>query len=75
MNFATQAKDEPVVDTTAVRHLNLNEVQISASRVNAKVKDLPQNVDVITQRVIKASPANDVAGLLKRSSSVDILQY
>jgi len=75
MNFASQADDKPVVDSTSVRHLNLNEVQINASRVKAKVKDLPQNVDVITQRVIKASPANNVADLLKRSSSVDILQY
>ncbi|WP_372639804.1 TonB-dependent receptor plug domain-containing protein [Ancylomarina sp.] len=75
MNFASQADDKPVVDSTSVRHLNLNEVQINASRVNAKLKDLPQKVDVITQRMIKASPATDVAGLLKRSSSIDILQY
>ena len=75
MNFASQADDKPVVDTTTVRHLNLNEVQINASRTNAKVKDLPQKIDVITQRMIKASPAINVAGLLKRSSSVDILQY
>jgi len=75
MNFASQADDKPVVDSTSVRHLNLSEVQINASRTKAKVKDLPQKIDVITQRVIKASPATDVAGLLKRSSSVDILQY
>ena len=75
MNFAAQADDEPVVDSTAVRHLNLNEVHINASRVNAKIKDLPQKIDVISQRVIAASPATDVAGLLKRSSSIDILQY
>ncbi|MFT5750143.1 MAG: vitamin B12 transporter [Ancylomarina sp.] len=75
MNFASQADDKPLVDSTSVRHLNLNEVQINASRVKAKVKDLPQKVDVITQRVIKVSPANNVADLLKCSSSVDILQY
>ncbi|RXQ91523.1 TonB-dependent receptor [Ancylomarina salipaludis] len=75
MNFASQADDKPVVDSTSVRHLNLNEVQINASRVNAKVKNLPQKVDVITPRMIKTSPATDVAGLLKRSSSIDILQY
>lgn len=75
MNFATQANDKPVIDTTTVKHLNLNEVQVNASRTNAKVKDLPQKIDVITQRVIKASPATNVADLLKRSSSVDILQY
>jgi len=75
MNFASQAKDEPVVDTTAVRHLNLNEVQINASRVNAKLKDLPQKVDVITRRVIESTSALDMGELLKKTAGVDIIQY
>lgn len=62
-------------DKKVVKHLNLEEVEINASRVNAKLKDLPQKIEVITQRMIEASPAVDVAGLLKRSASIDILQY
>jgi len=75
MNFATQADDNPVVDTTAVRHLNLNEVQINASRVNAKMKDLSQKIEVITRRVIESTPAVDMGELLKKTAGVDIIQY
>lgn len=70
-----EEKPNPVKDTTAVKHLNLSEVKISASRVNAKMKDLPQKVDVITSRVIEQSSANNMANLLKSNGSVDILQY
>lgn len=75
MNFASQADDKPVVDTTSVRHLNLNEVQINASRVKAKVKDLPQKVEVVTRRVIEATPASNMGELLKKTAGVDIIQY
>jgi outer membrane receptor protein involved in Fe transport len=75
MNFASQADDKPVVDTTSVRHLNLNEVQINASRVNAKMKDLPQKVEVVTRRMIEATPATDIGELLKKTAGVDIIQY
>ncbi|BAX81631.1 TonB-dependent receptor plug domain-containing protein [Labilibaculum antarcticum] len=65
----------PIDETKVVKHLNLSEVTINASRVNATVKDLPQKIEIITKRMIEASPAVDVAGLLKRSAAVDILQY
>lgn len=76
-NFVAKADEipNPAKDTTAVKHLNLSEVNISASRVNAKMKDLPQKVEVITRRMIDESSANDVAGLLKGLVAIDILQY
>ncbi|MCY1634783.1 TonB-dependent receptor plug domain-containing protein [Marinifilum sp. D737] len=76
-NAAVKADEVPnsTDDKKVVKHLNLEEVEINASRVNAKLKDLPQKIEVITQRTIEASPAVDVAGLLKRSASIDILQY
>ena len=76
-NFSLRAEENPEIlkDTTSVRHLNLAEVKVNASKVNAKMKDLPQKVEVITKRVIEASPANDVAGLLKTNGVVDIQQY
>lgn len=70
-----EEKPNPVKDTTAVKHLNLSEVKISASRVNAKMKDLPQKVEVITSRVIQSTPALDMGELLKKTSGVDIIQY
>lgn len=76
-NFSLKAEEGPKNsnDTLAVRHLNLSEVSVNASRVNAKMKDLPQKVDVITKRVIESSPAANMADLLKANGSVDIQQY
>lgn len=66
-NAAVKAEEvpNPTDDKKVVKHLNLEEVEINASRVNVKLKDLPQKIEVITQRTIEASPAVDVAGLLK----------
>ncbi|WP_321282448.1 TonB-dependent receptor domain-containing protein [Marinifilum fragile] len=76
-NFSLKAEENPenATDTTSVRHLNLSEVKVNASRVNAKMKDLPQKVDVISKRVIESSPATDIAGLLKSNGAIDIQQY
>lgn len=75
--FNLKAEETPknFNDTTAVKHLNLSEVKVNASRVNAKMKDLPQKVDVITKRVIESSPAVNMADLLKANSAIDIQQY
>lgn len=76
-NLSAKTEENPVItpDTTAVKHLKLSEVKVNASRVNAKMKDLPQKVDVITKRVIESSPAMDMAGLLKSNAALDIQQY
>lgn len=77
LNTAVKADEipNPTQDTTAVKHLNLSEVKISASRVNAKMKDLPQKVEVVTKRTIESTPAADMGELLKKTSGVDIIQY
>ncbi|MPQ47967.1 TonB-dependent receptor [Marinifilum sp. N1E240] len=77
LNTAVKADEipNPTNDTTAVRHLNLSEVKINASRVSAKMKDLPQKVEVITARRIESTPANDIGELLKKSTGLDIIQY
>ena len=75
MSLGAKADEKPLQDTTAVKHLNLNEIKVSASRVDAKMKDLPQKIEVITARSISATPANDLAELLKKSSGLDIVQY
>lgn len=58
-----------------VKHLDISEVRVNASRVNTKMKDLPQKVEVITQRVIKATPAIDLGDLLKKTVGIDVIQY
>jgi outer membrane cobalamin receptor len=77
VSFGLRAEENPEIlkDTTSVRHLNLSEVKVNASKVNAKMKDLPQKVEVITKRVIEASPASDLAGLLKANAVLDVQQY
>lgn len=76
-SFSLKAEEAPknTKDTLAVKHLNLSEVKVNASRVNAKMRDLPQKVDVITKRIIESSPAANMADLLKSNGSVDIQQY
>ena len=77
LNSAVKADEipNPAKYTTAVKHLNLSEVKINASRVNAKMKDLPQKVEVVTRRMIEATPAVDMGELLKKTAGVDIIQY
>lgn len=58
-----------------VKMQNIEEVVISASRTQAKLKELPAKVEVITERVISQSGANDLADLLKNNTSVDVIQY
>lgn len=76
-NSAVKADEipNPTDDTKVVKHLNLSEVKVNASRVNAKVEDLPQKLEIVTKRMIEASSAKDVAGLLKGAVAIDILQY
>jgi TonB-dependent heme/hemoglobin receptor len=71
---ADEKKTNPS-DEKVVKHLNLSEVEVSASRVNAKVKDLPQKIEVITARSIASTPAKDLGELLKKSTGLDIIQY
>ena len=76
-NSAVKADEvpNPTDDKKVVKHLNLSEVKINASRVNAKMKDLPQKVEVLTRRVIDATPAVDMGEFLKKNTGVDIIQY
>lgn len=57
------------------KHIDIEEISIQAVRTNAKLKDLPQKVELIRLREIKSSPAKDVGELLKINSSIDIIQY
>lgn len=58
-----------------LRHYHISEVTIATSRTNAKLKDLPQKIEVIDQAVISMSPATNVADLLKSVTNLDIIQY
>lgn len=62
----------PAPDTAV---LELPESTVQASR-KAKTPDkLPQKVEVITARDIDLTPADDLTDLLKKSTSIDVVQY
>lgn len=61
------------VDTTKI--YPINEVVVSATRKNSRLKDIPQKVEVIGQNVIATTPADNMAELLKRTTNLDMIQY
>ena len=69
---AIGAKSE-TVDSTKV--YQVDEVIIQASRMDRKLKDLPQKVEIITSDVIKSIPSENLAEILKRTTNLDIIQY
>ena len=62
-----------VIDSTKV--YPIDEVTVQASRLERKLKDLPQKVEIIPSEVIKALPAENLAEVLKRTTNLDIIQY
>ena len=66
------AKSE-TVDSTKV--YQVDEVIIHASRMDRKLKNLPQKVEIITSDVIKSIPSENLAEILKRTTNLDIIQY
>lgn len=55
--------------------IDLNEVLVTASRMQLPLKSIPQKVEVIDQAQIQANPSENLGEILKRSTSLDIIQY
>ena len=53
----------------------IQEVTVHASRMEQKLKDLPQKVEIISQSLIKSLPCENLAEVLKRTTNLDIIQY
>ena len=62
-----------MLDSTKV--YPIQEVTVHASRMERKLKDLPQKVEIISQSLIKSLPCENLAEVLKRTSNLDIIQY
>ena len=54
---------------------DLDSIIISSSRMELKRDQIPQRIEVITQRDIQNITANDVTDYLKKMSSVNIVQF
>jgi vitamin B12 transporter len=63
-----QAKD-------SLKTLRINEVVVTGTRFETDRNKLPQKIEVITQEDIQLTPAQEFTDLLKKNSSVDIIQY
>ena len=62
-----------MLDSTKV--YSIQEVTVHASRMERKLKDLPQKVEIISQSLIKSLPCENLAEVLKRTTNLDIVQY
>jgi vitamin B12 transporter len=61
--------------TDSLNHFNINEVIVSATRNNSRLKESPQKIEIINKTSINAVPSDNVADLLKKTTNLDIIQY
>ena len=62
-----------LLDSTKV--YPIQEVTVHASRMEQKLKNLPQKVEIISQSLINSLPCENLAEVLKRTTNLDIIQY
>ncbi len=62
-----------LLDSTKV--YPIEEVTVQVSRMEQKLKNLPQKVEIISSSLIKSLPAENLAEVLKRTTNLDIIQY
>lgn len=61
--------------TPSAKSVDLNEVTVTASRMELPLKRIPQKVELIRQDAIDAIPGENVGEILKRTTNLDIIQY
>lgn len=54
---------------------SLSSVVITARRVETKLEDVPQRIEVVDGKDIDKTFANDLTDLLKKNASADVVQY
>ncbi len=67
------AQAQMLADT--LKRQRLGEVVVTATRSATERSRVPQQVQVITQREIRATPGQEFTDVLKKNASVDIVQY
>ena len=70
VSFQSLKAEEAVVDT-----INVEEVVVKVSKVNSKLKNIPQKIEIITSEDIKQVPNQNLAEVIKRTTNLDIIQY
>lgn len=59
-----------VIDT-----LNVDEVVVKASRLDAKLKNIPQKIEIIGEDEIKTGNQQSLVEVLKQYTNIDLVQY
>ncbi len=55
--------------------LNVEEVVVKASRLDAKLKNIPQKIEIIGEDEIKTGSQESLVEIIKQYSNIDIIQY
>lgn len=61
------------VDT--LKNYVLDEVRVTSTRMNTRLKNIPQKVEIIDGMEINSIPAENLADVLKKKTNLDIVQY
>jgi len=59
----------------SLKRNNLDEVVVTSLRKETKRKNVPQSMTIINKSAIDLTPSQEVTDLLKKNSSVSIIQY
>lgn len=73
LNFTALYAQEQAVDT--MNTYRLNEVNVSTTRNTVKRSRVPQSITVIDKAAIELTPSSDFTDIIKKNSSVNIIQY
>lgn len=74
--LAAQAQTAaPRADSTRSKTHDLNEVVVVATRTETRLAKLPQKIDVISRKDLELTPAHDLTDVLKKTASVNVIQY
>lgn len=62
-------------ETDSLKNYVLDEVKVTSTRMNTRLRDLPQKVEIIDKAEISSIPYENLAELLKKKTNLDIIQY
>lgn len=63
------------VPADTLKRQSLTEVVVTANRTATERRKVPQQIEVISSREIEQTPAQEFTDVLKKNSSVDVVQY
>jgi iron complex outermembrane receptor protein len=62
-------------EATAMGRFELDEIVVTASRIEKSIKNVPRNVTVITSGDIEQAPSNNLVDLIARESGVNLRSF